>query len=303
MSLKNYISFGSEVEKAIADGKPIVALESTIISHGMPYPENLATARLLEDIVRENGAVPATIAIIDGKIKVGLELSELKKLSTAKDVMKVSRKDLPYVVSKKMMGATTVAGTMLIAREAGIKVFATGGIGGVHKGYGEVLDISQDLEELSRSEVAVVSAGVKSILDVANTLEYLETKSVPVIGYGTDVFPEFYSREGEHKLEYVFDSPEEIADMLSVKWNMGLPGGAVIANPVPDEHSMKKADIDKVITKALESAKAKNIKGKETTPYLLKTIVEFTEGKSLKTNIELVKNNAALAAKIASYIK
>lgn len=288
-----------EIADAIKEGKPVVALESTIISHGMPYPQNVAMAKHCEEIIRENGAVPATIAIIDGKIKVGLSEEELELLATSKNVAKVSRRDMAKVIAKKEMGATTVASTMICAKMAGIKFFVTGGIGGVHRGYEETMDVSADLEELAQTEVNVVCAGAKSILDLPRTLEYLETKGVPVVGYGTDYLPQFFTAESEYKLNLRLDTPEDIAEMIKTKEELDLGGAVLIVNPIPSEDSMDKKYIDGLIDEAIAQANRDGISGKDVTPYLLAKIVEESEGKSLKANIALVYNNAKLGAKIA----
>ncbi|KZE90461.1 Pseudouridine-5'-phosphate glycosidase [Geobacillus stearothermophilus] len=297
--MNDFLVFSEEVAQAKAEKKPIVALESTIISHGMPYPENVQTAKDVERIIRDRGAVPATIAIIDGKIKIGLTDDELELLGTSRDVEKVSRRDLPYVVAKKKHGATTVAGTMICAQMAGIRVFATGGIGGVHRGAERTMDISADLQELARTNVAVVCAGAKSILDLGLTLEYLETHGVPVIGYQTDVLPAFYSRTSPFRVDYRLDSVEEIAQFLETKWKLGLNGGVVIANPVPKEDELEESYITAIIEQALNEAEKQHITGKAVTPFLLDRVKTLTGGKSLKANIALVKNNAALAADLA----
>lgn len=297
--MNDFLVFSEEVAQAKAEKKPIVALESTIISHGMPYPENVQTAKDVERIIRDRGAVPATIAIIDGKIKIGLTDDELELLGTSHDVEKVSRRDLPYVVAMKKHGATTVAGTMICAHMAGIRVFATGGIGGVHRGAEQTMDISADLQELSRTNVAVVCAGAKSILDLGLTLEYLETHGVPVIGYQTDVLPAFYSRTSPFRVDYRLDSAEEIAQFIETKWNLGLNGGVVIANPVPKEDELEESYITAIIEQALNEAEKQHITGKAVTPFLLDHVKTLTGGKSLQANIALVKNNAALAADLA----
>lgn len=296
----NYLELSKEVEKALKLGKPVVALESTIISHGMPYPENVETALNVERIVRENGATPATIAIINGKLKAGLTPDEIEYLGKkGREIVKVSRRDIPFIVAKKMDGATTVASTMIIAALAGIRVFATGGIGGVHREAQETFDISADLQELANTNVAVVCAGAKSILDLGLTLEYLETFGVPVLGYKTDELPAFYTRKSGFKLDYRLDTPEEIAKAIFVKWQLGLKGGVVVANPIPEEYEMDYEVINKAIEDAFLEAKEKGIKGKETTPFLLAKVKEITGGKSLESNIQLVYNNAKLAAEIA----
>ncbi|KAF6511871.1 pseudouridine-5'-phosphate glycosidase [Geobacillus sp. FSL K6-0789] len=297
--MNDFLVFSEEVAQAKAEQKPIVALESTIISHGMPYPENVQTAKAVEQIIRDRGAVPATIAILNGNIKIGLTEDELEQLGTSRDVEKVSRRDLPYVVAMKKHGATTVAGTMICAQMAGIRVFATGGIGGVHRGAEQTMDISADLQELSRTNVAVVCAGAKSILDLGLTLEYLETHGVPVIGYQTDVLPAFYSRTSPFRVDYRLDSAEEIAQFIETKWKLGLNGGVVIANPVPKEEELEESYITAIIEQALKEAEKQHITGKAVTPFLLDHVKTLTGGKSLKANIALVKNNAALAADLA----
>lgn len=298
--MKSYLELSQEVEAAIKAKKPVVALESTIISHGMPYPQNRDTALAVEKIVRDAGAVPATIAVIGGKLKAGLTGDEIEYIAKkGHDVTKVSRRDFPFVLANGADGATTVAGTMIVAEMAGIKVFATGGIGGVHRDGNNTFDISADLQELAKTSVAVVCAGVKSILDIALTLEYLETAGVPVVGYGTDEFPAFYTRRSGLKVEYRLDRAEEIARMLDAKWWMGLSGGAVIANPIPEAFAMDAALINRAIESALAEAKKLGIRGKETTPFLLAKIKELTGGDSLDSNIQLVYANARLAAEIA----
>lgn len=289
----------SEIEFAIKKNLPIVALESTIITHGMPYPENYQTALLVESEVRKNGAIPATIAIVNGKMRVGLSETEIEELARKKGVGKVSRRDLPIYLTLHRDGGTTVSATMLIAALAKIKFFATGGIGGVHRNYTEVLDISADLEEFTKSNVAVICAGVKSILDIQNTLEYLETKGVPVVGFKTREFPAFYSRESGYMLDAYFDSPKDLAQLVHRKCELELDGGILIANPIPIEASMDKTLINTAIEQALVEAKQKGVKGKEITPFLLGRIVELTSGKSLQSNIQLILNNAKLAAQIA----
>jgi pseudouridylate synthase len=300
MNLKDVLVFSEEVAKAMKENKPIVALESTIISHGMPYPQNVETAKEVEQLIRENGAVPATIAILDGKIKIGVNEEELEFLGTSKEIEKVSRRDLPYVIAMKKHGATTVAATMICANMAGIKVFATGGIGGVHRGAERTMDISADLQELARTNVAVVCAGAKSILDLGLTLEYLETNGVPVIGYGTETFPAFYSSTSPFKVNYRIDTPEEIAKLIATKWELGLNGGLIIANPIPKEEELEESYINSIIEEALKEAEEKQIAGKAVTPFLLDKVKTLTGGKSLEANIALVKNNAILAAKIAA---
>lgn len=297
--LNKYIDLSKEVENGYKNGKAIVALESTIISHGMPYPQNVSMAKECEKIIRDAGAVPATIAIINGRIKVGLEKDELELLATAKNVKKVSRRDLAAVIAQKAIGATTVATTMICAHMAGIKFFVTGGIGGVHRGYEETMDVSADLEELSQTDVTVICAGAKSILDLPRTLEYLETKGVPVIGYKTNTLPQFFTRESEYKLQLRIDSPKEIAEVVVAKDQLTLKGGILVTNPIPEEYSMDKAYIDSIIQKAVQSAKEENVHGKDITPYLLAYIVKETKGESLNANIQLVYNNARLGAEIA----
>lgn len=300
MSLKDYLKISEEILQAVRENRPVVALESTIISHGMPYPQNYETALEVEKTVRDNGAIPATIAILNGVIKIGLNQSELEFFSKEKNILKASRRDIPVIVSQKLNAATTVSATMICASLASIKIFATGGIGGVHRNAQNTFDISADLTELAKTDVAVVSAGVKSILDIGLTLEYLETMGVPVIGYGTDEFPAFYTRESGYKVNYKMNTPEEIAGMLKAKWELGLSGGVLIANPVPEEFSMDKKEIDEAIESALNKAFESGIKGKEVTPYLLSEIKNLTGGKSLESNIKLVLNNAKLAAGIVS---
>lgn len=299
--MKKALKISEEVRHALEQGKPVVALESTIISHGMPYPDNVKTALTVEKTVRENGAVPATIAIIKGVPTVGLSEEEIEHLGKeGTKVVKVSRRDIPVVIAKKLDGATTVASTMIFAETAGIKVFATGGIGGVHRGATETMDISADLEELHQTNVTVVCAGAKSILDLGLTLEYLETKGVPVLGYKTDELPAFFTRKSGFKVDYRMDSPEEIAAAVKAKDALGLSGGMLVANPVPEEYSMDPDKIEAVISEAVEEAKALGITGKKVTPFLLEKIRNVTGGDSLFTNVKLVLNNAALAAKIAA---
>lgn len=298
--MNQYVVTSQEVKEALENGKPVVALESTIISHGMPYPKNVETALRVEEIIRENGAVPATIGIIGGVLKAGLTKEEIDYMGKTKDVAKVSRRDIPFIVAEKKDGATTVASTMIIAAMAGIKIFATGGIGGVHRGAETTMDISADLEELASTDVAVVCAGAKSILDIGLTLEYLETKGVPVFGYGTDELPAFYTQKSGFPVDYRIDTPEQMATVLKTKWSLGLHGGALIANPIPDAYSMDEALITKVIEDAVKEAKEKGIKGKDTTPFLLAKIKEITGGDSLESNIQLVYNNAEVAAKVAA---
>lgn len=297
--MNSMITYSTEVQQAMDNNQPIVALESTIISHGMPYPQNVETARIVEQIIRDNGAVPATIAIMDGKIKIGLSDEELELLGNSPDVAKVSRRDLGQLIATKKIGATTVAATMICAELAGIRVFATGGIGGVHRGAETTMDISADLEELATTGVAVVCAGAKSILDIGLTLEFLETKGVPVIGYKTDKMPAFYTQASEFDLTFRADDVETLAKVLKAKWDLGLKGGAVVANPIPAEHAMEESFINGIIDQAMVEAKENGIVGKETTPFLLGKVKELTEGTSLVANIELVKHNAEVGAKLA----
>lgn len=297
--MNQYVETSQEVKEALAAGKAVVALESTIISHGMPYPKNVETALEVERIIRENGAVPATIGIIGGVLKAGLTEDEIDYMGKTSGIAKVSRRDIPYIVSEKLDGATTVASTMIIAEMAGIRIFATGGIGGVHRGAETTMDISADLEELAGTEVAVVCAGAKSILDIGLTLEYLETKGVPVYGYGTEELPAFYTRKSGFKVDYRIDEPKEMAEVLKTKWDLGLKGGALIANPIPEEYSMDASFITKVIEDAVSEANEKGIKGKDTTPFLLAKIKEITGGDSLESNIQLVYSNAKVAAQVA----
>ncbi|MFP5392079.1 MAG: pseudouridine-5'-phosphate glycosidase [Gammaproteobacteria bacterium] len=293
------LSLSPEVQAARAAGQPIVALESTIISHGMPYPQNVAMAREVEQIIRDAGAVPATIAILDGKICVGLEAAQLELLATAPDVMKVSRRDMAYAVAQKRLGATTVAATMICARLAGIAVFVTGGIGGVHRGAETSFDISADLQELAQTDVAVVCAGVKSILDIGLTLEYLETHGVPVVAVGQRGFPAFFTRESGFEADFQLDSADEQADFIRTKWQLGLKGGVVIGNPVPAAQAMPKDEIDRITSQALLDADAAGVTGKAITPFLLDRIKQLTGGRSLATNIALVKHNALVGAQLA----
>ncbi|MEL3973541.1 pseudouridine-5'-phosphate glycosidase [Rossellomorea oryzaecorticis] len=297
--MKPYIEYSDEVMQGKRNGKAIVALESTIISHGMPYPQNVQTAREVEDIIRAGGAVPATIAILNGQIKIGLSHEELEYLGQATEVIKASRRDIPYILSAGKDGATTVAATMILAELADIAVFVTGGIGGVHRGAEETMDISADLEELARTNVAVVCAGAKSILDIGLTLEYLETKGVPVLGYQTESLPAFYTRSSPYNVNYQMDSCEELASLLRSKWNLGLSGGVVVANPIPEEDAMDENEMNSIIETALQEAEKRNITGKEATPFLLGRVKELTGGKSLVANIALVKNNARVGAELA----
>ena len=298
--MTNQLNIAPSVKEAILSKKPVVALESTIISHGMPYPQNVETALRVEEIVRQNGAIPATIAIINGVMKAGLTIDEIEILGKqGQDVTKVSRRDMPMILTRKMNGATTVASTMIIAELAGIRIFATGGIGGVHRGADVTFDISADLQELRQTSVAVVCAGAKSILDIGLTLEYLETHGVPVIGYKTNNFPAFFTRRSGFGVDYRIDTEWELAMMLKTKWAIPLHGGVVIANPVPHEFEADPFTINKAIKKSIDRAADQGIKGKDITPYLLSEIERRTEGLSLKTNIQLVLNNAALAARVA----
>ncbi len=296
-----YLDVHPDVQAALDRGQPVVALESTIISHGMPYPDNVATALKVEQAVRDSGATPATIAIINGRMKVGMTAEEIEYLGkTGLDIIKTSRRDLPVILAKKLDGATTVATTMIIAAMAGIKVFATGGIGGVHRGAETTFDISADLQELAHTDVAVVCAGCKSILDIGLTLEYLETNGVPVLGYQTKSMPAFYTRESGFETDHKMDSPEDIALTMHAKWDNEMSGGIVVANPIPREHSMLREDIDRAIEQALKELDEQGIKGKESTPFLLSRVKELTGGESLKSNIELVLNNARLASQVAA---
>ena len=296
-----YLDVNPEVAEAVAEGRPVVALESTIISHGMPYPQNVETALNVEKIVRENGAVPATIAILGGRLKAGLTADEITYLGKAGvNVTKASRRDLPILVAKGMDGATTVTTTMMIAHMAGINIFATGGIGGVHRGAETSMDISADLEELANTPVMVICAGAKSILDLGLTLEYLETHGVPVIGYGTEELPAFYTRKSGFRVDYRIDSPEELAAAFKAQRDLGLRGGMLVTNPIPEEYSMDFNVINKAIDDAIAESVRDGIHGKETTPYLLAKVKDITGGDSLASNIRLVYNNAALAARTAA---
>jgi pseudouridylate synthase len=294
------LTLTEEVRAALADGRPVVALESTIISHGMPYPQNVAMATEVERIIRDGGAVPATIAVLGGRPRVGLDAADLELLATDPHVDKVSLRDLPYVIARGAHGATTVAATMRLAALAGIRTFVTGGLGGVHRGAQQSFDISADLTELAQTDVAVVSAGVKSILDIGLTLETLETLGVPVIGYGTDEFPAFFSRTSGFAAPMRADSPAELAAIMHTKWDLGIRGGLDIANPIPAQDEIPAGQIAVIIEQALHEMDAKGVKGKEATPFLLGRIVEITGGESLRANIALVKNNARLGARIAT---
>ena len=294
-----YMKISAEVQEALRENRPVVALESTIISHGFPYPENLDCAKKCESIIREAGAVPATIAIIDGEICIGLSEAELEFLAQERQILKCSRRDIAAILAQKRSGATTVAGTMLLAEMAGIRVFATGGIGGVHRNASFTFDISADLEELARTKVAVVAAGVKSILDIRLTREYLETAGVPVLGYDTDDFPNFYTRKSGERVDYNLKTPRDIAGVIHTSLSLGLKGGLLICNPIPQEYEMDSEFIDAKIQSALAEAEAKGIGGKESTPFLLGKLHEITEGKSVVANKALVYHNARVAAEIA----
>ena len=297
--MHNYLVFSAEVQAARETGKPVVALESTIISHGMPYPQNVQTAKEVEQIIRDHGAVPATIAIMNGQIHIGLSDAELELLGQSRDAIKVSRRDLPYVLSTGKLGATTVAATMICAELAGIKVFVTGGIGGVHRGAETSFDISADLQELAQTSVAVVCAGAKSILDLGLTLEYLETHGVPVVSVGQEAFPAFFTRDSGFRADFRLDTAQQQAAFLNTKWALGLEGGVVIANPVPEADAMPEAEIEAITRQALDEAAQQGIGGKAVTPFLLARIKELTAGRSLVTNIALVKNNAVCGAQLA----
>ncbi len=299
MNYKDYLSITPEIQKALDENKPIVALESTILSHGMPYPENVEFAHKVEVVVREAGAIPATTAIIGGKLKVGLNAEELEIMCKAENVGKVSRRDVAVYLATGQTGATTVATTMLIASLAGIKVFATGGIGGVHRGATETMDISADLQELAHTPVAVIGAGCKSILDIGLTLEYLETMGVPVLGYQTNDFPAFYCRKSGFGVDYNIPNAEMAAKIMKTKWDLGLEGGMLIANPIPAEYELDYDEMEKVIQEALEMAKKDGIHGKATTPYLLAHIKDITHGVSFASNLQLAYNNAKVASQIA----
>ena len=299
--MNKYLDVSPEVASALAEGRPVVALESTIISHGMPYPQNVETALNVERIIRENGAVPATIAVIGGRLKAGLSAEEIEYLGKkGHGVTKASRRDLAVICARGMDGATTVTTTMIIAHMAGISIFATGGIGGVHRGAETTMDISADLEELAQTPIMVICAGAKSILDLGLTLEYLETKGVPVIGYGTDELPAFYTRSSGFGVDYRIDTPEELAGAFRAQRELGLRGGMLVTNPIPEEYSMDRKVIDRAIDEAIADLRAQGIHGKETTPFLLARVKELTGGDSLDSNIQLVYNNARLAAKTAA---
>jgi pseudouridine-5'-phosphate glycosidase len=304
MTLNPYLDIAPEVQHALQKGVPVVALESTIISHGMPYPQNVQTALMVEAEVRTHGAVPATIAIVNGRLKAGLSEADIEQLGrSGRDVVKVSRRDVPFIVAAGATGATTVASTMIIAAMAGIRVFATGGIGGVHRGAQDSFDVSADLQELAQTPVAVVCAGAKSILDLRLTLEYLETHGVPVVGYQTQALPAFFTRDSAFSVDYRLDTPLAIAQVLHAKWAMGLSGGMVIANPIPAEYAMPSEAIDAAIEQALAEAQAQKIGGKESTPFLLARVCEITGGDSLASNIQLVLNNARLASAIGQSLQ
>ncbi len=293
------VRISKEVKEALDSGKPVVAFESTIISHGMPYPQNVDAALRVEKECRDYGAIPATIGIIKGECVVGLSKEEIEELGTRKDVVKASRRDLAILINNKMYGATTVASTMIIANMAGIRVFATGGVGGVHRGAETSMDVSADLQELAHTNTLVICAGPKAILDLGLTLEYLETFGVPVLGYGVDKLPCFYSRTSKFDVDYKVNSPEEMAAIMKTKWDLGLNGGLLLANPIPEQYSLDNEEIEEIIVEGIKEMNAQGIKGKKTTPFLLNYVKEKTNGASLKSNIELVLNNARLGAKIA----
>ncbi len=303
MELGKWMDISEEIQNSIKGNGPVVALESTIISHGMPFPQNLETALEVERIIRKEGAIPATIAVVEGRIKIGLSNLELEHFAQGTKTVKVSSRDLPLAISQKQDGGTTVAATMICARMAGISIFVTGGIGGVHRGSEKTMDISGDLMELAHTNVVVVCAGIKSILDIPRTLEYLETQGVPVIGYRTDEFPAFYTTTSGYSVQSRINTAEEIARCMKVKWELGLEGGMVIANPVLREDAMDEEVIEEAITKSLKEASEKGIDGKAVTPFLLERISQLTDRESLKTNIALVFNNALLGARIASAYK
>ncbi|MCF7924513.1 MAG: pseudouridine-5'-phosphate glycosidase [Candidatus Izimaplasma sp.] len=298
-SFEQFLEIKAEVKEALENNKPVVALESTIISHGMPYPDNVKMAKKVEAIIKSEGAIPATIAIMDGKIKIGLTDEDLEILAKSNNVQKVSRRDLANVIANKSLGATTVASTMICAQMANIKFFVTGGIGGVHRGYETTLDVSADLEELSRTDVTVICAGAKAILDLPKTMEYLETKGVSVIGYQTEVLPAFYTRESDIRLRHFVNTDKELAEIVYTKEQLGLKNGLLVVNPIPKEDSLDSGYINSIIDNAINQSVQNGIKGKDVTPYLLKKIVEKTKGKSLKANLSLVYNNAKVGAKIA----
>jgi pseudouridylate synthase len=296
---EKYLDISAEVRSAIENNRPVVALESTIISHGMPYPKNVETALNVEQIIRDQGAIPATIAILNGRLKVGLSHDEIEMLGKAGNVVKASRRDIPFIIAKGLNGATTVASTMILADLAGIRVFATGGIGGVHRGAETSFDISADLIELSQTNVAVICAGAKSVLDINLTLEFLETHGVPVVGYQTDELPAFYTSKSGFKVDYRVDSPEELAKAIKAKWDLNLQGGVIVANPIPKAYEMDSKVIEQVISEAVRQQVAAGVKGKESTPFLLAKVKELTGGDSLDSNIQLVYNNAKVGAQLA----
>lgn len=298
-NLEKYLEIKQEVKEALLNNKPVVALESTIISHGMPYPENVKMAKKVEEIIKSEGAVPATIAIMNGKIKIGLTDEDLEELAQAKNVAKVSRRDIARILASSTLGATTVASTMILAEMANIKFFVTGGIGGVHRGYEKTLDVSADLEELAQTNVTVICAGAKAILDLPRTMEYLETKGVNVVGYQTKVLPAFYTRESDIKLMSFVDTAQELAKIIYTKDELDLKGGTLVVNPIPVKDSIEASYINKIIDKAIEESFNQGIEGKDVTPFLLKRIVEETKGKSLEANLALVYNNAKVGAQIA----
>ena len=302
-NLKDFLVVSDEVKEALEQNKPVVALESTIISHGMPYPQNVETALKVEQIIRDNGAIPATIAIINGQMRAGLSADEIDYLGKkGREVAKVSRRDLPVIIAEKKDGATTVTTTMMIAHMAGIDVFATGGIGGVHRGAETTMDISADLEELAQTPVMVICAGAKSILDLGLTLEYLETKGVPVLGYQTEELPAFYTRKSGFSVDYRVDSPAELAEIFTTQQQIGMNSGLLVTNPIPEQYAMDKDTIDAAIEKALAEAEANGIHGKDSTPFLLTKVAEITGNNSLESNIQLVFNNVALGAKVAAEV-
>jgi pseudouridylate synthase len=304
MHSQAFLDIAPEVQHALANGQPVVALESTIISHGMPYPQNVETALQVEAEVRAHGAVPATIAIVNGRLKAGLSGADIEQLGkSGREVVKVSRRDIPFIVAAGATGATTVASTMIIAAMAGIRVFATGGIGGVHRGAAQSFDVSADLQELAQTPVAVVCAGAKSILDLRLTLEYLETHGVPVVGYQTNALPAFFTRDSAFSVDYRLDTPLAIAQVLHAKWQMKLAGGMVIANPIPEAFAMERSLIDAAIEQALQEAQDQGVGGKESTPFLLARVCEITGGDSLVSNIQLVLNNARLASAIGAELQ
>ncbi len=299
MRMHKYLSITPEIEEALKNGTPVVALESTILSHGMPYPENLEFAHKVEEVIRAEGAIPATMAVMGGKLKVGLNSEELEIMCRAENVGKMSRRDIPVYLATGKTGATTVATTMLIASLAGIRVFATGGIGGVHRGGENTMDISADLQEFANTPVAVVTAGAKQILDIGRTLEYLETFGVPVLGFRTDEFPAFYCRTSGYKLDYCCQDEEEVAKIMNTKWELGMKGGLVIGNPIPEEYALDFNEMEEVINNAIKLADEKHIRGKNITPFLLATIKDMTKGVAFASNVQLALNNAKIAARIA----